>query len=268
MAINLIEIASNGFRFVLFDSDGVAKRLAQGELWEPHFLKIASAFVRAGDSVCDAGANFGYHTAHLSRLVGTTGKVFAFEPQRIVFQQLNYHLFANLLTNVFAFPVALGAEPGTTSVPEIHEVNLANVGATAVGHGSNTVEVKHLDEYSAQRFSFIKIDVQGCETALLRGSEEILNRDKPLLFLEIEENWLKNFGTSSKELIELVLARGYSLLRIETEWPSDHLCFPNERKSEILSRISELGLKTTLIEGKTVELIFSTFPYYDSIVVS
>src|SRR3974390_2242389 len=41
--------------------------------------------VQPGSIVVEVGANIGAHTIELSRLAGTDGAVFAFEPQRIVF---------------------------------------------------------------------------------------------------------------------------------------------------------------------------------------
>src|SRR5262249_49184020 len=43
---------------------------------------------RPGDVVMDIGANIGAHTLVMAKRVGPTGKVLAFEPQRVVFQTL------------------------------------------------------------------------------------------------------------------------------------------------------------------------------------
>jgi hypothetical protein len=44
--------------------------------------------LRPGDVALDIGANFGSHTIPLAQLVGPGGAVYAFEPQRILFQIL------------------------------------------------------------------------------------------------------------------------------------------------------------------------------------
>ena len=47
-----------------------------GNADNPYFRSV----LRRGDAVLDIGANFGFHTMLLSRLVGSTGRVIAFEP--------------------------------------------------------------------------------------------------------------------------------------------------------------------------------------------
>lgn len=61
--------------------------LAYGEFSEGE-AQMFRQLVGSGDVVIEAGANIGAHTLLLSRLVGATGLVYAYEPQRIVFQTL------------------------------------------------------------------------------------------------------------------------------------------------------------------------------------
>ncbi|MBQ3853504.1 MAG: FkbM family methyltransferase, partial [Anaerovibrio sp.] len=56
--------------------------------------------VKPGNIVVEAGANIGSHTIHLAQLAGDNGQVWAFEPQRLVFQLLAGNMALNSLTNV------------------------------------------------------------------------------------------------------------------------------------------------------------------------
>src|SRR5262245_11408475 len=71
-------------------------------------LHLFLQLICAGDTVVEVGANIGAHTVFLSRMVGETGKVYAFEPQRIVFQTLCANVALNSLTNVHCFHSAVG----------------------------------------------------------------------------------------------------------------------------------------------------------------
>ncbi len=267
-AMHATETSGNGFRWILFEGDMISDAVRSTGGWEPHFLEVARRFVRPGDSVFDAGANFGFHTLELARLVGGSGRVLAFEPQRIVFQQLSAHLFINGILNVWAYPFALGDVAGKCAVPAIREAIAGNIGATPIGVGSESTLIVPLDQFRSESIAFGKIDVQGAETACLQGSTIILTVDRPVLFLEIEENWLQRLGSSSKELVELLFAHGYSILRIETEWPTDCICYPREKAVWVNETLREFQWRTTLLEGNGVEFRFEGRPYWKSFVIT
>jgi len=48
--------------------------------FEPRESAVVRNLVQPGDCVIDAGANLGWFTLLASSIVGTTGKIFAFEP--------------------------------------------------------------------------------------------------------------------------------------------------------------------------------------------
>ena len=45
------------------------------------YLNILKQNIYQGNTVLDIGANIGYYTLIMSKLVGSTGKVYAFEPE-------------------------------------------------------------------------------------------------------------------------------------------------------------------------------------------
>ncbi|TFG83046.1 MAG: FkbM family methyltransferase, partial [Chromatiales bacterium] len=63
-------------------------------------LEAGHGYVLYNKNDTDIGANIGTHTLALARLVGQQGLVFAFEPQRIVFQTLCANMALNSLDNV------------------------------------------------------------------------------------------------------------------------------------------------------------------------
>jgi FkbM family methyltransferase len=262
------ETSGNRFRWILFEGDMISDAVRSTGSWEPHFLEVARRFVHPGDTVFDAGANFGFHTLELARLVGPNGRVAAFEPQRIVFQQLAAHLFINGISNVWAYPFALGDVAGMCAVPALIEAFSGNIGATPIGEGAESTLIAPLDQFRSESIAFGKIDIQGSETACLRGASMILTVDRPILFLEIEENWLRRLGSSSKELVELLFAYNYSVIRIETEWPTDCICYPREKTSWVNDTLQGFQWRTTLLEGSGIDFTFEEKPYWVSFAIT
>ena len=141
--------------------------------------------VRPGDVALDIGANFGSHTIPLAQFVGPAGAVYAFEPQRILFQILCGNVALNELGNVRALSVALGRAAGRTKVPALDYRGANNFGGIPLGgeHGED-VAVLALDQVELPKLRFIKLDVEGMELDVLAGARQTLARHRPILYVE------------------------------------------------------------------------------------
>ena len=163
--------------------------------------------VQPGSIVVEVGANIGAHTIELSRLAGTDGAVFAFEPQRIVFQSLCANLALNQCVNVFAYQEALGAEDGTIVVPVANPSVRNNFGGISLLGAENgeLVPLRTLDAIDLPACHFLKADVEGMEVEVLAGSRETIRAFRPILYLENDR------GARSRELLELVMGYEYDI---------------------------------------------------------
>ena len=185
-------------------------------------IALWSQFLRPGMTVIDVGANIGAHTIYLAKAVGQRGLVYAIEPQRQLYQMLLGNLALNEIANTSVFMGALADDSyggvkqsaktaggiGTINVPPIDYGSAGNFGAIALGKRSKrgeAVPVVTLDSLGLNEVSFIKIDVEGMERAVLRGASETLSRDRPILYVENDR------AEHSRELISLILGAGYRL---------------------------------------------------------
>jgi len=199
--------------YVLYNSnDTVTGRLIEtyGEYFEAE-VNIFRAFVTDGDTVLDVGANIGVHTLALARLVGPSGVAWAFEPQRIAFQTLCANMALNSLDNVHCVHAAVSDTPGTLRLSDVNPDTPNNYGGvelTAVtgSHRSPAVPQLVLDDFLAvDQLKLLKIDVEGMESAVLRGARRTLDRFKPVLY--VENDRVEN----SPELITLLGELGYEI---------------------------------------------------------
>jgi FkbM family methyltransferase len=148
-------------------------------------VEVFRQILQPGDVALDIGANLGAHTLPMARLVGPTGAVHAFEPQRILFQILCANVALNELANVRALPFALGREPGGTKVPALDYRGANNFGALSLGGAQGEdVPVVTLDQLGLGRVKLIKIDVEGMEIDVLAGGKATLARCRPILYVE------------------------------------------------------------------------------------
>ncbi len=87
---------------------------------------------KEGDFVVDIGANIGAHTLVFSNLVGPKGRVYAYEPQRVVFQTLCANMAINSVENTECYQMVVSSEPGHTLIPDIRYDLPANHGGFQV----------------------------------------------------------------------------------------------------------------------------------------
>lgn len=170
--------------------------------------EVLTALVRPGAVVVEAGANIGVHTQALARAVGSEGFVYAYEPQRIVFQTLCANLALNSLMNVDARHAALGREPGYVRIPDIDYARPDNFGGISLERFSQgrKVRIVVLDEdVETERLDLLKVDVEGMELEVLEGAGKLIRRFRPVLYVENDRQ------EKSEALIAHLLGLNYRL---------------------------------------------------------
>jgi FkbM family methyltransferase len=236
------QISNIDGNWLILENDAIGQNLLDGKRWEPHFTDIAKKLIPQGSIAVDCGANMGHHTVVMANIVGENGFVHAIEPLRVIFQQLNANVFNNGLTNVKTYNIALGNRGGVSQMnPVNYFADWVNIGDTEVGRGGDEILVTPLDVFELRNVSFIKIDVQGSEVLLLDGAKETIQKNSPILFIEVEDLHLRNFGTSPKELLNKIREMDYDIYHIITDYPVDHLCIPRDKK-EIADKLIDCDL--------------------------
>jgi FkbM family methyltransferase len=180
-----------------------AKELWQGEAE----VKLLPFLVDRARNAVDAGANKGTYSYFLAR---RSQHVYAFEPNPKMFDILR-RTASNKIT---ASSLALSNRSGTATlrVPISARGGYSNQGAslsaTKVTGKFATVEVtsRRLDECGLKNIGFMKIDVEGFEQEVLEGAFETIERDKPVLLIEMEERHNK---IPIEQSLAAVLKLGY-----------------------------------------------------------
>jgi FkbM family methyltransferase len=187
---------------------------------EPEFDWIPSV-VKPGDWVLDIGANIGYYTILLSGLVGKDGRVFAFEPITDTVEILSYVVRKASQGNVTIFNVAVSDQPKTLhfSIPNRADGLPNYFAALSTDKGEIPVYATSIDALTLpQRVSFVKIDVEWGEEAVIRGMQALIQRDRPILMIE-----------AGRQTTELLQGIGYRPMK---KPDSPNLIFwPEEAKS-------------------------------------
>ena len=172
-------------------------------------VAVFRQLVQPGNLVLDAGANIGCHTVFFAKQVGPTGGVFAFEPQRIVFQMLCANLALNNLPNAWCHQAALGREPGKILVPQFDFHKANNLGGLALGafEFGEPVSVVTIDSLDLPRCDLMKIGVEGMEEEVLHGATATIAKFKSHLYVDNDR------GEKSASLIRYIDSLGYAMFQ-------------------------------------------------------
>jgi FkbM family methyltransferase len=178
-----------------------------GEYCE-HEVDLFSRLIKQEDNVWEIGANTGSQAVPLAQAV-SKGHYIAFEPQYELFNILAGNLAINGLHNARCLNIALGEQNGAVELPPVNYEQPNNFGGISLlgGGGSGTrVELHRIDDLNyLPQPNFMKIDVEGMESMVLRGGRETILRMRPIMYIENDR------PDRSKELIELLWALQYDL---------------------------------------------------------
>ena len=170
--------------------------------------QMLDELIPEGSIVCEVGANYGTHTTNLAKLVGPSGAVHAFEPQRIVFQALCGNVALNGLSNVWCYHLAVGKSSGHITVPPLDYMKPANIGGVSLqenGPGERVGLVRLDDVLDVPELQLIKIDVEGMELEVLEGAAKLISKYRPGLYIENDR------VEKSEALIRYLLSLNYRL---------------------------------------------------------
>ncbi|MBW2271411.1 MAG: FkbM family methyltransferase [Deltaproteobacteria bacterium] len=167
-----------------------------------------------GGSVIDVGAHLGSVSLPTSHALADRGKVFAFEPNRDNARALRASKSANSLDNFVIHEIALGAEKGTAHFSVADQSGRGRVGQTDEEGSDYEVRVDVLDSFEFPRIDFIKIDAEGHDLDIVLGGARLIERDHPVLLIEMQSNSGFRGGLSREQAIERIAAMGY----VATHW--------------------------------------------------
>ena len=140
---------------------------------------------KAGDVIVEVGSNIGCHTVPLAQHVGNSGKVFAFEPQRVLYHMLCGNLAMNGIWNVYTHLAAVGNSKSVAFVPDVDYTKLGNFGGVSlVDEGEWLVDIITLDSLNLTRLNLLKVDVEGMESDVLSGAGHTISRLRPVIYIE------------------------------------------------------------------------------------
>lgn len=188
--------------------------LLEQERWFEREVEFVGKFLKQGMTAIDVGANLGLYSLAMSRAVGETGHVFAYEPGKANRLHLENSIRLNHAINITVSPCALSnmEKKGWLRIASSGEFN-ALVESEGDAELVEAVELTTLDTQlrlgNWQAIDFVKIDAEEHEAMILVGGRDLFSRFSPLVMYEIKGGQINN--QSTRWMLELL---GYSSYRL------------------------------------------------------
>lgn len=186
------------------------------DLFEILIREFYRRHIKKGDIVADCGANAGHHTLPLARAVGASGMVHAFEPVPSLADNIE-ELARKEDLAIRVHRAALSDRPGSATFNFAENMSgLSGLYTRPLNPDAIVsqivVPVSTLDDELAliDQLSFVKIDVECAEYALIVGASRIMARLSPVLVFENGfETTAQIAGFSKEQWFDVFQSRGY-----------------------------------------------------------
>lgn len=159
-----------------------------GEYVEAEFTAI-NKLLKPGNNVVEVGANIGAFTVPMAKAVGPEGLVVAYEPQWQSHELLYRNVRDNdLLDCTRTYDRAVSKRKYRTTIADLEKLGHDNFGRVELSSEGRGVNVIRLDDEellkALDKLRLIKIDAEGHELSVLRGAEELIEKHRPVLYVE------------------------------------------------------------------------------------
>ena len=165
--------------------------------------------------IFDVGANIGSTVLQFAQK-SKNGFVYGFEPDKLNYQRAMENISLNSFPNIKVYNFGIGDQDYKLKLYQVNELNPGMnriLTTTDNEFPYSEIEIKILDTIVSNllisQIDIIKIDVEGYEYHVLKGAQNTIRTYMPYLFIELDDNNLKEQESSATELIELLKSYGY-----------------------------------------------------------
>lgn len=183
--------------------------------------KFISSIDSSNNVVLDIGANIGNHSMYFAKEMGFK-KVLSFEPIKSTYDLLCENVKINNYKDViYTYNLAVTNKNGKAEIDFYDETNIG--GTSIIEDDEGEITTITIDEFlkgNEERISFIKIDTEGYELAVIEGGYDTIKKWLPYIYIEIKGN--ENYVKISEKLFAL----GYSFNKLTEQ---DYFFFVNKQ---------------------------------------
>ena len=182
-------------------------------------------------TILDIGASFGYLSLVWANSIAQNGRVISFEPNPNVFKSFRKSISSNNLDSIIHLNnLAVGAKDEKIEL-FLNSTSSNTLNIKGKKRDGITIDMVSVDSFTKKNnivnCDLVKIDVDGIELDILRGSQELLKKCKPIFIVETngDEKIIEFFNQNSYEILDMQL----NVFQPGNKLPLNIFCIPKTR---------------------------------------
>jgi len=174
-----------------FETEYIHRHWKNGYFYEQFELNYIKDMLGSNRRIVDVGANIGNHAIYFDKIMNSE-VIYVIEPNEQLYCILLQNVALNYChkVNVDYLGLALGYEENNCFIENEEMIECNNFGLSKINlNKTGNVSVMRGDSLFCDiPIDLLKIDVEGMELQVLQGFEKTINRYKPVLYLEIQND--------------------------------------------------------------------------------
>ena len=187
--------------------------------YEPELTRICKSHLASDRDAIDIGANIGLYSVMMAKHLRGR-KVVAIEPTPNALTRLRRNIqFNDVQEQVIVMSGVAADRDGRAEINTIigkeeysSMGHLSHAAVAGLAHQVLDVPAITIDTLVREHgldVGFIKMDVEGMEHVVLKGMEEVLKKQRPVILAELSDPLLNKNGSSSQAVVHFMMERGY-----------------------------------------------------------
>jgi FkbM family methyltransferase len=214
----------------LIENDLISEKIKETGVWEPDVTNYLVKNIKPNETVIELGANIGYYTIMMAKLVSPGGRIYAYEANNEVYDLALLSLKMNDLLNIvnmknigildktgeaiLHYTQPDNCSPSKTNIGRAHIVSTKRRNK---GYLVKKIKVTSLDEDlpNLKNVDWLRMDIEGSELPAIYGAKRIIESSPNLkIVMEWAPYMLQNFGSVS-DLIDLLHNYGFTFYTLK-----------------------------------------------------
>ena len=225
-----VEIANGVAKGLKFNNAESSPELGLGT-YEVPIQNIFAQHLKAGDVFYDIGANVGFFSIVAAKLVGDTGKVYAFEPGEENAKAVRHNAQLNDFNRIEVIEKAVSHTSGSGQLLLAKYSGghaLATADAPPDLAGQVTIDLVSIDDLIASKQieppNFVKVDVEGAELDVLKGMIQTIKTYQPTVIYEVDDGDRAAYERKYQELADFFESLNYRVTQTENSYDTIDWC--------------------------------------------